>query len=102
MSLAQLINRLNFPGEQYILQELTAGTSENDFGDVQETWTDVQQLTCTIQGASEDPDGVRGSEETGDYVGVFLPNFELQLDDLAQYRIKHIFPATTPFIRKLS
>lgn len=110
MTIQSLIKELVYPGEQYILQHrgtivpaLGQLPATDALGSIKHEWVDVKELIGVIQKPSRDPQIDRGQEERADYYGFFEPNFEIPDDDLAEYRIKHIFPSmeegNAPFIR---
>lgn len=107
MSILDLIEELVYPGEKFILQRrrVPEGPIKADaFGSVVRNFVDVHELQGTIQKNSFDPQKDIGQEERADYYGFFEPDFEIEDHDLAEYRIKHIFPklegeSGEPFIR---
>lgn len=95
MSILDLTDELTYEGERYILQHRRPQAGpivEDAFGSVRQEWVDVHELTGTIQKNSFDPQRDIGQEERADYYGFFEPDFEIDDHDLAEYRIKHIFP----------
>jgi hypothetical protein len=95
MSILNLIEELTYEGEKYILQhkEIPDGIiREDSFGSVKRTYVDKQELIGVIQKNSFDPQRDIGQEERADYYGFFEVTFHIPDHDLAEYRIKHIFP----------
>jgi len=99
VSILSLISDLNLPGEEYYLQTRTPSSSEDDSGDLTFEWTNVQEIFGVIQKSEEQPASELGDNEEGLYNGFFEPNFEIPYDELGEYRIQHIFPGATEFIR---
>ena len=106
MSFQSLIEDLKFEGEEYILQKkgFSSGTPEEDaLGSLKRSFGDTETLNGIIQKPSHDPQLDIGQEERADHYGFFEVTFEIPDNDLAEYRIKHIFPSldenTEPYIR---
>lgn len=108
MSIADIIEELVLPGEEYVLQtkSLSLTPQEDDVGDLILEWQDVQEITgivtnvtTNMQSQPTDPLGIQGSQENMKYVGLFEANFTIPDNGLGNYRVKHIFPSITPFIR---
>lgn len=88
MNILDLINNLKIPGETFVLQHLTYDTEHpNEYDQLEEVWMDDTVLNGTIQRESWDPDSKRGFEEITDYNGYFEPNFEIEDNDIGNYRI---------------
>ncbi|NMC34827.1 MAG: hypothetical protein GYA36_20595 [Veillonellaceae bacterium] len=106
MSIQDLIEELTYEGEKYILQhkEIPTGTiKEDSLGSIRRKYIDKEELIGVIQKNSFDPQRDIGQEERADYYGFFEPTFHIPDHELAEYRIKHIFPSLDeeepPFIR---
>lgn len=86
-----ILEQLALPGESYVLQKKVASPANEDgFGNLNEDWSEVADLTGIIQKNSEDPDTKRGREEIAEYRGFFHTDFNIPVDELPEYRIKHV------------
>ena len=99
MSILSLISDLNLPGEEYWLQTRSLGDEENDDGDLIYEWSDVQEIYGVIQKSEEQPPSDFGDNEEGHYDGFFEPDFTIPYDQIGEYRVMHVFPGATEFIR---
>jgi len=99
VSILSLISDLTLPGEKYYLQQRTPDDSEDDSGDLTFVWTNVQEIFGVIQKSEDQPPNELGDNEEAVYDGFFEPDFEIPYDEIGEYRVKHIFPGATEFIR---
>jgi hypothetical protein len=95
-----LIEELKISGWSYFLERKQLPTDpeedqEDGWGDVEESWVEIQEIDGVIQGDSLNPETRRGYEEIADYMGFFIPNFEIDPDELGQYRIKNIITSSS-------
>lgn len=112
MSFETLNRILHRPTEKYILQTKKVFTEEiypqkvlkdevgniiqkDEVGNIKEEWTDLQELTGVIQHRQREDISDAGQESKlrygrMGYLGYFNPDFELETDRLADYRVKFI------------
>jgi hypothetical protein len=91
-----LIDELLLPGEEYWLQTRQVVPDQNLAGDavgsLVRKWVNVKKLRGVIQKDSRDPQSLRGQEELAEYYGFFIPNFEIEDNELGEYRIINTVP----------
>ena len=98
MSFSDMIKRNKIPGETITLLHKELGDEEDEIGDIEFEWVEIQILEGMLQRSSTSTDRARGTEEIPNYTGYFLPNFTIPFDKLGDYRIMHMKPAITPEI----
>lgn len=99
-----LIPFLERPTEKYYLQKLVTykkahhavkdevGNTirKDEVGNIAEEWEDVQELYGVIQHRQDDKTDFQGQESTLTYHGIFMPEFDLETDELSKYRVKFV------------
>lgn len=90
MALRDIFKRLTLPGESLTLQQKNVTTVRDETtGEFEKIWIDYHTLTGIIRGESTFRDK-RGEEEIPALKAYFLPDFDIPIGDLGEYRIKHI------------
>ena len=103
MSFYTLNRILRRPTEKYFLQTKKVFTEEiypqkilkDEVGNIKEEWIDLQELTGVIQHRQREDISNAGQESKTrygrqGYLGYFNPDFELETDKLANYRVKFV------------
>lgn len=112
MSFETLARILHRPNEKYILQYKKQYTEEiypqkilkdevgniitkDEVGNIREEWVNLKELTGVIQHRQREDISEAGQESKTrygrqGYLGYFVPNFELETDKLANYRVKFV------------
>lgn len=98
MSFKALVRRNRIPGETITLLHKEHTDTMDEIGDFEEEWVEQKVIEGIIQRSSTFTDQARGAEEIPNYTGYFVPNFTIPFDKIADYRIMHIKPTTTPEI----
>lgn len=102
MSYYTLQKILKRPTEKYYLQKLTSYKKEHhqlkdevgniikkdDVGNVQQEWEDIQELHGVIQHKQSTRVETHGEDSKLRYKGIFTPDFDLETNELSNYRIR--------------
>lgn len=112
-SLSRIINR---PDEQYFLQKKEKYVKEiepqkilkdevgniivkDEVGNIKEQWQNITKLVGVIQHRQTEKITESGQESEIRYYGYFIPNFQLNNNKLAEYRVKFIREYETLYLR---
>jgi len=104
MSYYDLLPFLETPDRKYYLQKLITYEKEHkvikdeigniirkdEVGNIAKEWQDIQELHGTIQHRQDDKTDTQGKESDVTYHGIFTPEFTLEMNQLANYRIKYV------------
>jgi len=90
---------VNRPDEQMILMKFDKTSSQDEFGFAEEELTELQEIHGVIQLFQNEEIDFKGEESNPDYTGYFLPEFILETNKLADYRIKYIRPHETQILK---
>ena len=90
---------VNRPDEQMILMKFDKTEFQDEFGFAKETLVEVQEIHGVIQLFQNEEIDFKGEESNLDYTGYFLPEFIIETDKLADYRIKYIRPHETQILK---
>ena len=90
---------VNRPDEQMILMKFDKTSSQDEFGFAKEELTELQEIHGVIQLFQNEEIDFKGEESNLDYTGYFLPEFILETNKLADYRIKYIRPHETQILK---
>ena len=90
---------VNRPDEQMILMKFDKTSSQDEFGFAKEELTEIQEIHGVIQLFQNEEINFKGEEANPDYTGYFLPEFILETNKLADYRIKYIRPHETQILK---
>ena len=94
------ILRKNFPNdEKYFLMKKEFSEEEDVFGFAQEDFTIVQELQGVIQRTQIQDIDFKGEESNPKYTGYFMPDFIINTDKVADYRIKFVRPHETLLLK---
>lgn len=99
MSFKTIMRWVNRPDEQMILMKLDKTSSQDEFGFAKEELTELQEIHGVIQLFQDEEIGFKGEESNPNYTGYFLPEFILETNKLADYRIKYIRPHETQILK---
>lgn len=87
------ILRKNFrKDEQYFLMKKGLSDNEDIFGFSEEKYIPIQEIHGVIQRPQEQQIDFKGEESNPMYTGYFLPEFIINTDEVADYRIKYVRP----------
>lgn len=87
------------PEEKTILMKYDKTNNQDVFGFAQETLVEVQEIHGVIQRFQNEEIDFKGEESNPNYTGYFLPEFIIDTDKLADYRIKYIRPHETQILK---
>lgn len=99
MSFETIMRWVNRPNEKTILMKFDKTEFQDEFGFAKETLIEIQEIHGVIQLFQDEEIGFKGEESNPDYTGYFLPEFILETDKLADYRIKYIRPHETQILK---
>ena len=99
MSFETIMRWVNRPDEQTILMKFDKTEFQDEFGFAKETLVEVQEIHGVIQLFQNEEIDFKGEESNLDYTGYFLPEFIIETDKLADYRIKYIRPHETQILK---
>ena len=90
---------VNRPDEQMILMKFDKTSVQDEFGFAKEALVEIQEIHGVIQLFQNEEINFKGEEANPDYTGYFLPEFILETNKLADYRIKYIRPHETQILK---
>lgn len=94
------ILRKNFRrDEQYFLMKKGLSEDEDAFGFSNEKFIPVQEIHGVIQRPQEQEIDFKGEESNPSYTGYFLPEFIINTEEVADYRIKYVRPHETLLLK---
>lgn len=99
MSFKTIMRWVNRPDEQMILMKFDKTSSQDEFGFAKEALIEIQEIHGVIQLFQNEEINFKGEEANPDYTGYFLPEFILETNKLADYRIKYIRPHETQILK---
>lgn len=96
----KIILRKNFRrDEQYFLMKKGLSEDEDAFGFSKKKFIPVQEIHGVIQRTQEQQIGFKGEESNPSYTGYFLPEFIINTEEVADYRIKYVRPHETLLLK---
>jgi len=99
MSFRTIMRWVNRPDEQMILMKFDKTEFQDEFGFAKETLVEIQEIHGVIQLFQNEEISFKGEESNPNYTGYFLPEFILETNKLADYRIKYIRPHETQILK---
>lgn len=99
MSFKTIMRWVNRPDEQMILMKFNKTEFQDEFGFAKETLVEIQEIHGVIQLFQNEEIDFKGEESNPNYTGYFLPEFILETNKLADYRIKYIRPHETQILK---
>ena len=85
--------------EKYFLMKKGKSVEENTFGFAKEKYIPVQEIHGVIQKLQRQEIDSKGEESNPRYTGYFLPEFIINTDEVADYRIKFERPHETLLLK---
>lgn len=96
----KIIYKKNYrPDESFCLLKKGFSHEENDLGFTKEKYLPVQKIYGIVQKSQVQQIDFKGEESNPAYTGYFLPNFIINTDEVADYRIKYIRPHETLLLK---
>lgn len=99
MSFKTIMRWVNRPDEQIILMKFDKSLNQDEFGFAREELIELQEIHGVIQLFQNEEIDFKGEESNPDYTGYFLPEFIIETNKLADYRIKYIRPHETQILK---
>lgn len=87
------------PDETVILMKFDKTNNQDEFGFAKEELVDIQEIHGVIQLFQDEQIDFKGEESNPNYTGYFLPEFILETNKLADYRVKYIRPHETQILK---
>lgn len=85
--------------EKLYLMGLEATDYEDELGFADTKFTELQEIRGVVQRPQEQEIDFKGEESNPHYTGYFLPDFILETDKIADYRIKYVRPHETLLLK---
>ena len=73
--------------------------TKDEVGNIKEQWIDVQELQGVVQHRQTEKITESGQESTIRYYGYFIPDFSLNTNKLANYRVKFVIKNETLYLK---
>lgn len=99
MTFKSIMRWVNRPEEKTILMKYDKTENQDVFGFAKETLVEVQEIHGVIQRFQYEDIDFKGEESNPSYKAYFLPEFIIDTDKLADYRIKYIRPHETQILK---
>ena len=85
--------------EKLFLLKRGVSTKKNEIGFAKSKYVPVQEIRGIIQRPQEQQIDFKGEESNPKYTGYFLPDFILETQEVADYRIKYVRPHETLILK---
>ena len=85
--------------QQVIKDEVGNIIQKDEVGNIKEQWIDVQELQGVVQHRQTEKITESGQESTIRYYGYFIPDFSLNTNKLANYRVKFVIRNETLYLK---
>ena len=85
--------------EQYFLMKKGLSDHEDEFGFAKEKYLPIQEIYGVIQRPQIQEIDFKGEESNPSYTGYFLPDFIIDTNEVADYRIKYVRPHETLLLK---
>ena len=96
----KIIYKKNYrPDESFCLLKKGFSHEENDLGFAKEKYLPVQKIYGIVQKSQVQQIDFKGEESNPAYTGYFLPNFIINTNEVADYRVKYIRPHETLLLK---
>lgn len=96
----KIIYKKNYrPDESFCLLKKGFSHEENDLGFAKEKYLPVQKIYGIVQKSQVQQIDFKGEESNPAYTGYFLPNFIINTNEVANYRVKYIRPHETLLLK---
>lgn len=97
-----IYKRTSRPDEKIILMKKGVSENKNDLGFAREKYIPIQELQGVIQGDQDLDIDESGQESHPTYVAYLMPDFNLEREDLNEFRIKYERPYETMIMKIMS
>lgn len=92
MSFANILKRTVRPDERITLLKFINNAKEDELGFPIKDYVEIQELHGVIQEPENVQTSRKGVESNPEFVGYFLPDFEIPTHDVDDYRLKYERP----------
>lgn len=99
MSYKTILKRNFRKDEQYFLMKKGLSDDEDEFGFAKEKYLPIQEIYGVIQKPQIQEIDFKGEESNPSYTGYFLPDFIIDTNEVADYRIKYVRPHETLLLK---
>lgn len=99
MAFKHILRRTNRPDEHIFLMQMTNTGEKDELGFSKKGFQSIQELHGIIQAPQEMEVDFKGEESNPKYVGYFMPEFNLKVSNLADYRLKYERPYETLLLK---
>ena len=94
-----ILRRTRIPDEKLILLKKGLSREKNELGFAKEKYIPIQELDGIIQKPQYMDIDNKGQESNPAYIAYVMPTFNLEREDLNEYRIKYIRPYETMILK---
>jgi hypothetical protein len=95
MAFKHILGRTSRGDEQILLLQMGHSHEKDEIGFPKKEFVPIQELHGIIQAPQNSDIGFKGEESNPRYIAYLMPEFSIDMDKLADYRIKHIRPYET-------
>ena len=97
-----ILKRTRRPDEKLVLMKKGISHEKDDLGFAKEKYIPIQELDGIIQGDQDLDIDDSGQESHPGYIAYLMPTFNLERENLDDYRIKYIRPYETMIMKIMS
>lgn len=97
-----ILRRTNRPDEKLILMKKGLSTEKDELGFAQEAYIPIQELHGIIQAGQIVDIDFHGQEAQVSYIAYLMPEFNLERENLNDYRIKYERPYESMILKIMS
>lgn len=97
-----IYKRTSRPDEKIILMKKGVSSQKNDLGFAKEKYIPIQELNGIIQGDQDLDIDESGQESHPGYIAYLMPEFNLERENLNDFRIKYERPYETMIMKIMS
>ena len=94
-----ILKRTNRPDEKLFLMKRGVSHEKNELGFAKEKYIPIQELKGIIQKPQYMEVDIKGQESEPSYIAYVMPTFDLEREDLNEYRIKFERPYETMILK---
>lgn len=94
-----ILKRTYRSDEKIILMKLGLSQEKDELGFAKETYVPIQELNGIIQEPQDLDIDFKGQESNPDYIAYLMPDFDLEAENLNDYRIQYERPYETMLMK---
>lgn len=99
MAFKHILKKVKRPDEHIFLLKMQNTNEKDELGFSKKDFQCIQELNGIIQAPQKMDVDFKGEESNPAYVGYFMPEFELEASNLADYRLKYERPYETLLLK---